>query len=80
MSSELYKTNYQASLTANRIVKDLVKQKLPKGQTFDPVRALKSNPMQWIKKNELEHLLHGAGPLVAGQSCTSNTPAGSLRL
>ncbi len=37
MSSQSYKADYQASITANRIVKDLVKQKMPKGETFDPV-------------------------------------------
>ena len=46
MSSEPYKNEYQTSIMASRIVKDLVKQKLPKGETFDPVHAPKSTSIQ----------------------------------
>ena len=38
MSGKSYEAEYQTSIKANRIVKDLVKQKLPKGITFDPVQ------------------------------------------
>ena len=48
MSSKSHKAEYQTSVTANRIVKDLVREKLPKGETFDPVRALQFNPMLWV--------------------------------
>lgn len=37
MSSEPYEAECHTSVTADRIVKDLVQQKLPKGETFHPV-------------------------------------------
>ncbi|CAL5228192.1 g11277 [Coccomyxa viridis] len=46
MSSQSYKADYQASITANRIVKDLVKQKMPKGETFDPVKGAEGKTAQ----------------------------------
>ena len=37
MSSEPYKSEEQTSITAKRIVEDLIKQRLPEGETFGQV-------------------------------------------
>ena len=38
MSIESYKAEYQASIKAHRIVKDLIKTRMPQGQTLDQVQ------------------------------------------
>ena len=78
MSSEPYKAEYQTSMKAQSIVKDLVKTRMPKGQTFDQVQPCPEGRMPVkhcfcnVSKSVIQGLRHGKGRFMADQTCGSN--------